>query len=163
MIKPSITFIASYACLCLAACAAEDKEEKVSLEKLPPPVARALKEQAGGEKITDISKEKDEGRTVYEATFKRNGRVHDVTVDEKGKLVSVEETIPTSEAPKAIRDAIEREFSGGKVEKLERIKEGGKTNFEALLSGNKKREEIKFSEDGKVLEREEKTGHKDKD
>jgi hypothetical protein len=89
--------------------------------------------------------------------------VHDVTVDEKGKLVSDEETIPASQAPKNIREAIEREFPGAKIEKFERIKEGGKTNYEALLSGGKKREEIKFSQDGKVLEREDKTGDKDKD
>ena len=163
MIKPSITVIVLSAGLCLSAWAAEDQEEKVSLDKLPAAVAKALKEQAGGEKITDFSKEKDDGKAVYEATFKKNGRVHDVTVDEEGKLISDEETVPVSEAPKVIREAIEREFPGGKIEKFERIKEGGKTNYEALLSGNKKREEIKFSEDGKVLEREDKTGDKDKD
>jgi uncharacterized membrane protein YkoI len=166
MIKPSIiTFIAVGAGLCLSASAAEDKEAKVSSsEKLPSAVAKALKEQASGEKIIGFSKEKDNGKTVYEATFEKNGRVHDVTVDEGGKLVSDEETIPASEAPKAIREAIEREFPGSKIEKLERIKERGKTNYEALLSGNnKKREEIKFSADGKVLEREDKTGAKGKD
>jgi uncharacterized membrane protein YkoI len=164
MIKSSITFIALSTSLCLSAWAAEgDKEEKVSLDKLPAAVAKALKAQAGDEKITGLSKEKDEGKTVYEATFTKKGHVHDVTVDEDGKLVSDEETIPVSEAPKVIREAIEREFPGGKIEKFERIKEGGKTNYEALLSGNKKREEIKFSEDGKVIEREDKTNDKDKD
>ena len=163
MIKPSITFIALSASLCLSAWAAEDTEEKVSLDKLPPAVAKALKEQAGDDKITDLSKEKDDGKTVYEATFTRKGHVHDVTVDEAGKLLSDEETIPASEAPEVIRKAIEREFPGGKIEKFERIKEGGKTNYEALLSKDKKREEIKFSVDGKVLEREDHTGDKDKD
>jgi len=163
MIKPSISFVTLSACLCLSAFSAEDQEEKVSLDKLSPTVAKALKEQAGKEKITALSKEKDEGKTVYEATFKREGRVHDVTVDEKGKLLSDEETIPASEAPKVIRDAIEREFAGAKIEKFERIKEGGKINYEALLSGGKKREEIKFSDKGKVLEREDKTGDHDKD
>ena len=147
----------------VSAWSAEDKEETTKLEALPPAVAKALKEQAGKDKITNVSKEKDEGKTVYEATFKRGGNVHDVTVDEKGKLVSDEETIPAAEAPKNIRAAIEREFPGAKIEKFERIKEGGKTNYEALLSGGKKREEIKFSQDGKVLEREDKTGDKDKD
>jgi uncharacterized membrane protein YkoI len=100
MIKPSISFVTLSACLCLSAFSAEDQEEKVSLDKLSPTVAKALKEQAGKEKITALSKEKDEGKTVYEATFKREGRVHDVTVDEKGKLLSDEETIPASELPK---------------------------------------------------------------
>ena len=161
MNKTRVISIVIGASLSLSGWCAEEKEEKASLDKLPPAVAKSLKEQAGKEKITNVSKEKDEGKTVYEGTFKRNGRVHDVTVDENGKLLSDEESIPTSEAPKNILDAIEREFAGAKIEKFERIKEGGKTNYEALLSKGKKREEIKFSADGKVLEREDKTGDKD--
>jgi uncharacterized membrane protein YkoI len=163
MIKHSITCIAFGVSLSFSGWCAEDKEEKASLDKLPAAVAKSLKGQAGSEKITNVSKEKDEGKTVYEGTFKRNGHVHDVTVDENGKLLSDEESIPASEAPKNILDAIEREFAGAKIEKFERIKEGGKTNYEALLSKGKKREEIKFSADGKVLEREDKTGASDKD
>jgi uncharacterized membrane protein YkoI len=156
----SVVFISG---LSFVAAGAEDKEEKVFLDKLPPAVAKALKAQAGKDEITNVSKEKDEGKTVYEATFKRSGHVHDVTVDENGKLLSDEEELPAADAPKKIRQAIDREFPGAKIEKFERIKEDGKTNYEALLSGGKKREEIKFSDDGKVLEREDKTGDKDKD
>ena len=143
--------------------AAESAEEKVALDKLPAPVARALKEHAGAATITNVSKEAEKGKTVYEATFKAKGRVHDLTVDAAGKLVSDEETVPFSEAPGVIRQAIEREFPGAKVEKFERIREGGRTNYEALLSGKNRREEIKFSDKGKVLERENKTGSKEKD
>jgi len=161
MIKPGIAIIAIGAALCFSAIAAEDNEEKVSLDKLPAAVAKALKQQAGKDKITDLSKEKEHGKTLYEATFKRDGRVHDVTVDEEGNLVSDEETIPTSEAPQAIHDAIEREHPGAKIEKLERITEGKKVSYEALLSSKGKREEIKFDTKGKVIEREDKTGSKD--
>jgi uncharacterized membrane protein YkoI len=163
MIRSSITIIAVSAGLCFSAFAAEDTEQKVSLDKLPAAVAKALQAQAGKDKITDLSKERENGKTLYEATFKRNGRVHDVTVDEEGKLVSDEETIPTSEAPDAIREAIEREHPGGKINKLERITEGKKVSYEALISSKGKREEIKFDTKGKVIEREDKTGSKDKD
>ena len=47
--------------------------------------------------------------------------------------------------------------------KLERITEGGKVSYEVLISTKGKREEIKFASDGKVLERENKTGSKDND
>lgn len=138
-------------------------EEKITLEKLPAAAAKALKEQAGDAKITDLSKEKEEGKTVYEATFTKKGRVHDVTVNDSGKLVSDEETIPVAEAPAAVRAAIDREAPGAKVQKMERINEGGKISYEALLAGKAKREEIKFDEKGKVLEREDKTHAKDRD
>jgi uncharacterized membrane protein YkoI len=163
MIKRSIILTAISAGLCLSAFAAEDKEEAVTLDKIPAAAAKTLKEQAGGEKITNVSKEKDEGKTVYEASFTKKGRAHDVTVDEKGKLISDEEVIPVSEAPAVVRAAIEKEHPGGKIDKLERIAEGGKVSYEALISAKGKREEIKFDEKGKVLEREDKTGVKGND
>lgn len=163
MIHSSIPIIAISASLCVSVLAAEDAEEKVSFEKIPAAAAKALKEQAGGEKITGLSKEKENGKTIFEATFKRKGRVHDVTVDEDGKLVSDEETIPVSEAPGVIHEAIEREHPGGKIEKFERITEGKKISYEALISSKGKREEIKFDSKGKVIEREDKTGSKEKD
>ncbi|MEA3207266.1 MAG: hypothetical protein QOE70_323 [Chthoniobacter sp.] len=151
------------ASICLSAFAAEDKEEKATLESIPEAAAKTLKAQAGGEKIKGVSKEKDEGRTVYEASFTKKGRAHDVTVDEAGKLISDEEVIPLEEAPGAVRAAIEKEHPGGKVDKLEKITEDGKVSYEALISGKKKREEIKFDSKGKVLEREDKTGAKKND
>jgi uncharacterized membrane protein YkoI len=138
-------------------------EEKVNLDQLPAAAAKTLKEQAGEAKITNVSKEKENGHVVYEASFTKKGRAHDVTVDEKGKLVSDEEVVPVAEAPAAVRAAIEREFPGGKIQKFERIKEGAKTSYEVLVSGKNKREEIKFDDQGKVLEREDKTRAKDKD
>jgi uncharacterized membrane protein YkoI len=162
-IKSSLTAMALIAGLSLAALAAEDKEEKVSLDKIPAAAANALKKQAGAEKITGLSREKDGSKIVFEATFKKDGHVHDVTVDEAGKLVSDEVTIATTEAPAVIRAAIEREHPGGKIEKLERITEGGKVSYEALVSGKGKREEIKFDSKGKVIERENKSGAKGND
>jgi uncharacterized membrane protein YkoI len=148
---------------CLSVRAAEDKEEKVSLDKIPASAAKAIKEAVGGEKIQGLSKEKDEGKTVYEVSFHKGGRAHDVTVDESGKVVSDEEVIPVEEAPKNIREAIEKEHPGGKIEKLERITEGGKISYEVLISGKGKREEIKFDSKGGVVEREDKSGKKGKD
>jgi uncharacterized membrane protein YkoI len=164
MIKPNITIIiAISAMLSLPAWAAEGVEEKASLDTIPAAAAKALKEHAGAAKITNVSKEKENGKTVYEGTFTAKGRVHDVTVDDDGKLVSDEEVVPLSEAPAAVRAAIEKEHPGGKVQKFERIKEGGKVSYEALISSKGKREEIKFDSNGKVLEREDKTGEKDND
>jgi uncharacterized membrane protein YkoI len=160
MIPRTITVLVLSAALASWAGAAE---ENVTLDKLPAAAAKTLKEQAGDAKITNVSREKEGGHTVYEGTFTKKGRVHDVTVDEHGKLLSDEETVPISEAPAVVRAAIEREFPGGRIQKFERIKEGGKTNYEVLLSGKQKREEIKFDDKGKVLEREDKTHAKDKD
>lgn len=164
MKTPAITIFVLALCLSISTRAAEQNtEEKVTFENIPAAAAKALKEQAGGEKIKGLSKEKDEGKTVYEATFSRKGRVHDVTVSEDGKLVSDEETIPAAEAPKVVRAALEKELPGGKIEKMELIREDGKISYEALISAGDKRQEIKLDSKGKVLEREDKTREKKKD
>src|SRR3982750_2949503 len=111
-LKPVIAAALLSFAVSVPAAAAEAKEEKVALNKIPAAAAKALQGQAAGEKITGLSKEKDEGKTVFEATFKKKGRVHDVTVDEAGKLVSDEMTISAAEAPGVIRQAIEREHPG---------------------------------------------------
>jgi len=123
---------------------------------------KAIKDLTGGAKITNLSKEKDEGKVVFEAQFSAKGHVHEVTVDEKGKLVSDEKVIEISEAPAPVQKAIEHEAAGGKVEKLERIDEGGKVSFEALIATKGKRTEIKFDGKGKELGRENK-GAKEND
>lgn len=158
MNKQFLSLIVLTASLCAVAGAGE---EKVSIDKIPAAAAKALKEQAGDAKITNLSREKEEGKTVYEATFTRKSRVHDVTVNDAGKLLSDEEVVPVSEAPQAVRAAIEKELPGARILKFERIHEGGKVSYEALLSSKEKREEIKLDEKGKVLEREDKTHSKD--
>ncbi len=142
---------------------AEDKEESTTMESIPAAAASAIKKQAAGAKITGVSKEDEDGKTVYEAKIKANGSVREVSVDSNGKVASVEEVIQLSGAPEAVRTAIEADSKGGKVEKIEKVNEGGKTTFEALISAKGKREEVVFSPEGKVVTREDKKHDKDKD
>ncbi|MBV9671569.1 MAG: hypothetical protein JO076_01930 [Verrucomicrobia bacterium] len=140
---------------------AEDKEQATTMESIPAATAKAIKEQAPGAKITGLSKEEQDGNTIYGAKINVNGNVREISVDGNGKLVSNEEAIKLSSAPEAVQKAITENSKGGKVEKFEKVSEGGKVTFEALVSGNAKREEIVFSPDGKVIEREDKTKDND--
>lgn len=161
MIK--LTMILLSASLSVSACAAENAEKSVALDKIPAAAAKSLKERAGGAKITNLSEEKDEGKVVYEARFTARGHIHEITVDGSGKLMSDEQVIAVTESPDPVRAAIAKEAAGGKVDKLEHITEGGKVFYEALISTKGKREEVKFGRDGKVLARENKTGSKGND
>jgi uncharacterized membrane protein YkoI len=157
--NPILSVMVLLAALSLRATAAEEAEQKVSLEKIPPAAAKAIKELSAGARITNLSKEKDEGKVVFEAQFTAKGHVHEITVDERGKLVSDEKVIALSEAPATVRRAIEREAAGGKLQKLERIEEGGTVFFEALVAANGKRTEVKFDSAGKELSRENKAAN----
>ncbi len=143
--------------------AAENKEQDTSLDKIPAKAAEALRKHAGDAKIEHVSKETDDGKVVFEASFKAKGGVREVTVDEAGQTVSEEQTIAIADVPSKARKTIEDKAAGGKIEKLESVKEGGKMKFEALISVKGKRTEVVVGGDGKVLETEDKTNDRDKD
>ncbi|MEA3187612.1 MAG: hypothetical protein QOD99_1442 [Chthoniobacter sp.] len=154
----------SAAVFSLSAFAEVKTERTMTLGKIPAAAAQAIQKFSAGAKVTKVSQESDAGKTVYESTLVKGGRVREVSVDAKGNLVSDEKVIQLSEAPEAVRKTIEMNAAGGKVEKLEQVTEGGKETFEALIiSGRGKREEIVMTPRGKVVEREDKTKEKDKD
>ena len=140
---------------------AGEKEKVVPLSEVPAPVAAAFEKHAAGGKIVKVEQDEENGKITYEAQIKVKDAVSEVSVDAKGKLVSVEDVIPLAEVPAAVRAAIEKEAGEGKAEKVERVKEGGKTTYEAVIAAKGKREEVVFSETGKVVQRENKNGQKD--
>jgi uncharacterized membrane protein YkoI len=141
---------------------AEDKEKPVKLSEIPAAASAAIQKHVAGGQIVKVEQDEEKGKVSYEARIKSaSGKVSEVTVNATGKLLAVEDVIDLTEAPGAVRTAIEKEAAGGKVEKVERVKEDGKTTYEALISANGKREEVVFSDAGKVVERENKTGKKD--
>jgi uncharacterized membrane protein YkoI len=142
---------------------AEEKEAVVKLSEIPAAAAAALEKHAAGGQIVKVEKDEENGKISYEAQIKTASGVSEVSVDASGALLSVEDVIALAAAPEAVRTAIEKEAAEGKVEKLERVKEGGKTSYEALIAKKGKREEVVFSESGQVVEREKKTGKKEND
>ncbi|EDY17594.1 conserved hypothetical protein [Chthoniobacter flavus Ellin428] len=141
---------------------AGESEKAVKLSDLPAAAAAALEKHAAGGQIVKVEQDEENGKISFEAKIKSAaGKISEVSVNAAGKLLAVEDVIELSAAPEAVRTAIEKEATGGKVEKLERVTEDGKTTYEALISANAKRREVVFSSAGKVVERENKTGKKD--
>lgn len=66
----------------------EGKEVKVKFDDVPPAVQKTMKEAAGDAKITDVDKETEDGKTVYETDVKIDGKNWEIRVAEDGKLIS---------------------------------------------------------------------------
>jgi hypothetical protein len=60
---------------------------KVNMDQLPQPAQNTIRAQAGSAQIEDIDKGTLNGRTVYEAAFKRNGVHTELRVAEDGSVV----------------------------------------------------------------------------
>ena len=135
--------------------AAEDSEKPVKLEDVPAAVAKAIKAAVGDAKLKELKSEKEDGVESIEAVWEVKGRVHEITVGLDGTVLSEEEIIPLDEAPAAVQAAIRKEAGDRKIIEVERVKEKGKTLFEAVIKTAKGKLELKLDEAGKELGREE--------
>ena len=70
---------------------AQAKEVKVQLRTLPHFVQKAIKAQAGTDKILRVVRESENGKDVYEAIVNRNGKETAIKVDAAGHYLGTQE------------------------------------------------------------------------
>jgi len=146
------------AALCVAAAfistlRAEDAPKIPGLDRAPAAAADALKKYAAdaGMKIRKVSTEKHGKVTVYEAELVAPGKPErEVAVTADGKVKGEEETVALESVPETVRKAIEAHAKGAKISRVQRIKEDGRTTYEAAYVAKGKTTEVEFLEDGKV-------------
>ncbi len=77
--------------------------------------------QRGIAAFKGLSIEVEDGKPLYEAEFKVNGRGRGVPFDESRNLVSVEERVALDSIPPAARDAIRSCAAAGKINLVEKV------------------------------------------
>jgi hypothetical protein len=140
-----------------------DDEEKVALDKLPKAVVDAVKGKFPSAKLVGASKEKEDGKVVFEIAIKNGVQNIEVTVAPDGKIVSIEKEITAKDLPKAVAEALEKKYPKATIKKLEEIHKDDKLiKYEALiLTSEKKTLEVCFDPSGKFLTEEKKDNEKD--
>jgi hypothetical protein len=91
--------------------AALGAEKKVNMQDLPPAVQAAVKEQTKTSTLVGLTREVEDGKTLYEAETKANGHGRDISFDSTGAVVSVEEEVPLDSIPAAAKAAIDKQAS----------------------------------------------------
>jgi hypothetical protein len=135
---------------------AQDQERKIQRSALPPAVEKAVAEQSKGATIRGFSREKENGRTYYEAELMVNGHTKDVLVDANGSVVEVEEQISAESLPAAVRQGLQDKVGRGKFFKVETLTKKDKlVAYEAKVLTNGKTSEVQVGPDGKALDHEE--------
>lgn len=89
--------------------AAQDGEREVKQDEVPASALAALKKVAGAAGLTGFAEETEHGRKFYEGSFKGPDGNVDILVTESGDLVAIEESIPATKVPHAVRTAAEKE------------------------------------------------------
>jgi uncharacterized membrane protein YkoI len=65
----------------------DDNEVKITLDQAPAPVQATLQAQTSGGRITDLDKETDDGKTIYEADATIGDKAYEIKVAEDGTLL----------------------------------------------------------------------------
>jgi uncharacterized membrane protein YkoI len=155
--RSSIRFLLAPLTLVLLALVAVADEEKVPVDKLPKKVVDAVKAKYPDAELVKASKEKEDGKVLYEVNVKNKGQKIDVTFTEDGKFVSEEKEIAAKDLPKEVSAALEGKYPKAEIKRAEDVTEGEKKYFEILLvTADKKTMEVQIDAKGKILKEEKK-------
>jgi len=120
--------------------------QKINEKDVPGSVKTAFTNKFSG--ASDVKWEK-ENKKEFEANFKMNNTDVSANFSLDGSWVETETTIPASELPAAITNAVNTKYPGavyGRTEKIE--KPGGKVLYEVNVTVNGKKKELELNPDG---------------
>ena len=123
-------------------------EKKIQMKDLPPAVQKAVEEQTKGATVKGISKEVENGKTMFEVETTVNGKGRDLILDPAGAVVEVEEEVTLDSIPAPAKAAIEKKAVGGKITKLETLTKGKSVTYEAAIKKGMKTSEVTVNADG---------------
>jgi uncharacterized membrane protein YkoI len=126
-------------------------EAKVQLKDLPPAVKATVETETKNATLKGLSKERENGKTVYELETVVNGRTRDLMIDGSGKVYDVEEQLDLEQAPAPVKAAIAAQ---GKLLALEKATTNGTTHYEGRVQTKAgKRVSFDLDADGKPVKR----------
>jgi len=132
--------------------AAQAQEKKLKREELPPAVEKTVAEQSKGASIRGFSTELEGGKRLYEVELVASGHGKDISMDEHGTVVEVEEEVSIESLPGPVKDGLTKAAGSGTVGKVESLTKRGKlVAYEAVVKTGTKHSEIQVGPDGKKL------------
>jgi uncharacterized membrane protein YkoI len=133
-------------------------EEKVPLDKMPKAVIDAVKKKFPDAKITETSKEKEDGKTIYEVAFTFKDYKYEVECEEDGTIIAIDKQIEAKELPKDVAKALEEKYPKATYKLIEEVTKKEKIAYYEvdLVTADKKEVEVEIDPSGKILKEEKK-------
>jgi hypothetical protein len=154
--RPSSTIVAVAGILLFAQPFASAREKRMKRSDLPPAVEQSVVENSQGASIRGFSREKENGRTLYEAELIVHGHSKDILMDKTGAVVEIEEQVAAEALPPPVRAELQAKAGKGKLLKVESLTKKGKlVAYEAQVLTRGKKSEVQVSPDGRPLDHKE--------
>jgi len=132
------------------------QEKKIKRSDLPAAVEKTVAEQSKGATIKGFDSEVENGKKIYEAEMTVNGHGKDISMDEKGNIIEIEEEVAIASLPPAVKEGLTKAAGKGTIEKVEALTKKGKlVAYEAQVKTGTKKSEVQVGPDGKKLDHEE--------
>ncbi len=123
---------------------------QVFLNELPPALQEAIRKQAGGAKLGDITWVSDFGDPFYSVETERAGMQRGFSLGPDGHLLSVQ--VALEETPDVVRKGIVSELAGAKIGELERAEQDdGQVVFEVTASKDGKKRSFSIGAAGQLM------------
>jgi uncharacterized membrane protein YkoI len=123
------------------------------LDALPPKARQTAKIESKGATIRAITREIENGETVYELAMKKaDGRTRDIIIGEDGTVLLAEDQVTLESLSPPIRNTFVKKAGKGTILRVESVAlEGVLSFYEAQVRTGKKISEIKVDLDGKLI------------
>jgi hypothetical protein len=127
-------------------------------DKIPANVMATLTAKFPQAKIDKWSKEKEEGKEVYDIEFKQDGRKFEADIFADGTIHNWEQQIAASDLPQPVVQTVNKKFPGAvmkEVMAVTDIKNGREQleGYEIVVQRTMRRDvEMTIAPDGKILE-----------
>ena len=145
-----------------AARAGEEKEEAVTLDKVPAAVHKALAAYAQDSEVKKADIGDQDGKKVYEFDIEQGGKTFEVSLSKKGKFMGREEDIQLTDMPDAAQAALKTQAGAGKLSGFEKAEDKDhKITYEADIDNGSKKTEVAVDETDKVISTEDASAEKD--
>lgn len=132
--------------LLLAAGAAPARAQR--RDSLPTAIATAFRQAYPDAKILNVSRERREGKVVYEIESQDGPTRRDLIYDLEARTLEIEEIIPADSVPAAVRAAVERDVKGATIVGAERVTRGTVTLFEVEVRRNGRTRFLTYDPEG---------------
>jgi hypothetical protein len=142
------SFIAGLALVSLL----QAQEKKIKRDELPAAVEKTVAEQSHAATIKGFSTEIENNKAIYEVELTVNGHQKDISMDEQGNIVEVEEEVTLDSLPAAVKKGLIKTAGTGLIDKVESLTKNGKlVAYEAVVNDGAKHHEIQVGPTGKQL------------
>ena len=147
-----VSSVVAIAGLGVSTFAKEEKEEVITIDKVPAAVKQALAAYAKDSEVKKIELSSEDGKKAYEFDIEQGSNKFEVTLSKKGKFLGKEEEIQLTDMPAAAQAALKTQAGSGQLSSFEKAEDAKhKITYEGVIEKDGKKKEVAVDEDGKLV------------